>query len=91
MKNNKIYLTESEIKTSFKKRIRSYIGNYHEKRGVTYFHTSDTKYFEEFERIANTIYKVADAMRYLKITTANAETSVNRIKNAISSAIQPIN
>ena len=25
------FLTESEIKTSFKKRIRSYIGNYHEK------------------------------------------------------------
>ena len=56
-----------------------------------FYRVSNTKYFAEFEHIANTLYKVADAMRYLKITTANAETSVNRIKNAISSAIQPIN
>lgn len=57
----------------------------------SFYRVSNTKYFSEFEHIANTLYKVADAMRYLKITTANAETSVNRIKNAISSAIQPIN
>ena len=45
------FLTESEIKTSFKKRIRSYIGNYHEKRGVTYFHTSDPKYLDMFMEV----------------------------------------
>ena len=57
----------------------------------SFYRVSNTKYFAEFEHIANTLHKVADAMRYLKITTANAETSVNRIKNAISSSIQPIN
>lgn len=44
-------LTQAEVKTSFKKRIRSYIGAYHEKRGVTYFHTQDKKYLDMFMEV----------------------------------------
>ena len=47
------FLTEQEVKTSFKKRIRSYIGNYHEKRGVRYFHTTDPKYLDMFMEVIN--------------------------------------
>lgn len=49
--SNNQFLTPEQVKTSFKKRIRSYIGNYHERRGVTYFHTNDPKYLDMFMEV----------------------------------------
>lgn len=41
-------LTNEEIQKSFKKRIRSYLGNYHTNRGVFYEHSTDSNKLDEF-------------------------------------------
>ncbi len=46
-------LTEDEVKKSFKKSTRSCLGNYHLKRGIYYFHTSDKKYLDMFMEVIN--------------------------------------
>jgi len=46
-------LTNEQIKNSFKKRIRSYLGTYHEKRGVFYEHTADPNKLEDFITVLN--------------------------------------
>lgn len=46
-------LNNAEIKTSFKKRIREYLGNYHDKRGVFFEHTNDINRIDEFMDIIN--------------------------------------
>lgn len=46
-------LDNQQIKTSFKKRIREYVGNYHEKRGVFFEHTNDINRIDEFMDIIN--------------------------------------
>lgn len=46
-------LTNEQIKNSFKKRIRSYLGTYHEKRGVFYEHTTDPNKLEDFITVLN--------------------------------------
>ncbi|MBS7021492.1 MAG: peptidoglycan bridge formation glycyltransferase FemA/FemB family protein [Firmicutes bacterium] len=51
MNEKKEALSQAEVRTSFKKRIRSYIGPYHEKRGVRYFHTQDKKYLDMFMEV----------------------------------------
>ena len=43
--------SEQELKTSFKKRVRDYIGNYHTNRGVFFEHTNDIKRLDEFMEI----------------------------------------
>ncbi len=46
--NNLKPLTEEQVLKSFKKRIRSYLGKFHKKRGVFYEHTKDTSKLDEF-------------------------------------------
>lgn len=46
-------LDASKIKTGFKKRIREYLGNYHDKRGVFFEHTNDINRIDEFMEIIN--------------------------------------
>lgn len=46
-------LTEQQVKSSFKKRIREYLGNYHTKRGVFFEHTTDIDRLDEFMEIIN--------------------------------------
>lgn len=46
-------LTQEQIKSSFKKRIRDYIGNYHINRGVYFEHTTDITRLDEFMEIIN--------------------------------------
>lgn len=46
-------LDDAQIKTSFKKRIREYLGNYHDKRGVFFEHTNDVNRIDEFMDIIN--------------------------------------
>lgn len=46
-------LTEQQVKSSFKKRIRDYLGNYHTNRGVYFEHTSDINRLDEFMEIIN--------------------------------------
>lgn len=50
---NETILNPTQIKTSFKKRIREYLGNYHEKRGVFFEHTNDINRIDEFMDIIN--------------------------------------
>ncbi len=50
---NQNTLTNEEVLKSFKKRIRSYLGNYHKNRGVFYEHTTDIQKLEEFMDILN--------------------------------------
>ncbi len=45
------FCTEQEIKTSFKKRVRDYLGNYHTNRGVFFEHTNDISRLDEFMEI----------------------------------------
>lgn len=51
--NNDNFLDENEVKNSFKKRIREYLGNYHTKRGVFFEHTNDLSKIDEFMEIIN--------------------------------------
>lgn len=46
-------LNEQQIKSSFKKRVREYLGNYHQKRGVFFEHTKDITRIDEFIDIIN--------------------------------------
>lgn len=46
-------LTEEEVLKSFKKRIRSYLGNYHINRGVFYEHTTDINKLDDFIEVLN--------------------------------------
>lgn len=50
-------LTNEEIKNSFKKRIRSYLGSYHTNRGVFYEHTTDPNQLEELITVLNATEK----------------------------------
>lgn len=50
---NQNALTNEEVLKSFKKRIRSYLGNYHKNRGVFYEHTTDIHKLDEFMDILN--------------------------------------
>lgn len=45
------HLTDQELKTSFKKRVRDYLGNYHTNRGVYFEHTNDITKLDEFIKI----------------------------------------
>lgn len=44
-------LTEEEVLKSFKKRVRSYLGKYHENRGIFYEHTTDIHKLDEFMNV----------------------------------------
>lgn len=44
-------LSDEEMLKSFQKRTRSYIGNYHEKRGVFYEYTSNKEQLDEFVQV----------------------------------------
>ncbi len=46
-------LTNEQIKNSFKKRIRSYLGSFHENRGIFYEHTTDPNKLEDFINVLN--------------------------------------
>jgi lipid II:glycine glycyltransferase (peptidoglycan interpeptide bridge formation enzyme) len=37
-----------QLKSSFRKKIRRYFGNFHQERGVFYEHTNDSKYLDDF-------------------------------------------
>ncbi len=50
-------LTNEEIKNTFKKRIRSYLGSYHSNRGVFYEHTTDSNQLDEFISVLNATEK----------------------------------
>ena len=50
-------LDEAQAKAKFKKRIRSYLGSYHEKRGIYYFHSNDKKYLDLFMEVINNTEK----------------------------------
>lgn len=45
------FLTENEIRSQFKKRIKDYTGNYHVKRGVYFEHTNDVSKLDEFMEV----------------------------------------
>lgn len=47
------FLTENEIRSQFKKRIKDYTGNYHVKRGVYFEHTNDISRLDEFMEVIN--------------------------------------
>lgn len=46
-------LDEDSVLKSFQKRTRSYLGGYHEKRGVFYEHSSDLKCLDTFIKVLN--------------------------------------
>lgn len=46
-------LSIDEIKKSFKKRVRDYLGNYHQNRGVFFEHTNDINKLDDFMEIIN--------------------------------------
>lgn len=50
-------LLEEDVKKSFKKRIRSYLGKYHSIRGVFFEHTTDIQKLDEFIDVLNSTEK----------------------------------